>query len=45
MNMAKRHVFRVAHAVCLITMLSILLKTGKHVIFLIFCKFFAEINC
>ena len=29
----------------LVTMLSILLRTGKHVIFLIFCKFFAEIVC
>ena len=39
------HNFCVAHAVGFITMLTTLGIMGEHVIFLIFCKFFAEIIC
>jgi hypothetical protein len=40
-----KHDFRITHSVGFVTMLSILLRTGEHMIFLIFCKFFAEIVC
>ena len=39
------HNFCVAHTVGFITMLTTLGRMGEHVIFLIFCKFFAEIIC
>ena len=37
--------FSIAHAVRFIAMLYILFRTLQHVIFLISCKFFAEIIC
>ena len=40
-----KHHLRIAHIVGLIAMRSILLSSGEHMIFLIFCKFLTEIAC
>ena len=40
-----KHHLRIAHTVGLIAMRPILLSSGEHMIFLIFCKFLTEIAC
>jgi hypothetical protein len=39
------HDFRITHAIGHVTMFPILWRVREGVIFLIFCKFFAEIIC